>query len=50
MSPIWKIFIPTDFSPHAGQAFCVAQDLAKVIGASVLVFQCGRNSHPAKRR
>jgi universal stress protein A len=42
MNPIRKILVPTDFSPHAGEAFRVAQDLAKLIGASVVLFHVSR--------
>ena len=38
MNPIRKILVPTDFSPHAEEAFLVAQDLAKPIGATVVLF------------
>src|SRR5206468_4969690 len=33
---------PTDFSPHAAEAFRVAQNLAKPIGASVVLFHVSR--------
>jgi universal stress protein A len=42
MSTIRKILVPTDFSPHAQEAFRVAHDLAKAIGASVVVFHVSR--------
>jgi nucleotide-binding universal stress UspA family protein len=42
MSPIRKILVPTDFSPHAREAFRVALDLAKATGASVVVFHVSR--------
>jgi universal stress protein A len=42
MSPIRKILVPTDFSSHAGEAFRVAQDLAKPIGATVVLFHVSR--------
>src|SRR3954468_14710738 len=42
MSPIRKILVPTDFSPHAQEAFRVAHDLAKATGASVVVFHVSR--------
>ena len=38
MSTIRKILVPTDFSPHAQEAFRVAHDLAEAIGAGVVVF------------
>jgi nucleotide-binding universal stress UspA family protein len=38
MSTFQKILVPTDFSPHSQEAFRVAHDLAKAIGASVTVF------------
>jgi nucleotide-binding universal stress UspA family protein len=42
MNPIRKILVPTDFSPHAQEAFRVAHELAKAIGASVVVFHVSR--------
>jgi nucleotide-binding universal stress UspA family protein len=42
MNPIRKILVPTDFSPHAAEAFRVAQNLAKPIGASVVLFHVSR--------
>jgi nucleotide-binding universal stress UspA family protein len=42
MGPICKILVPTDFSPHAQEAFRVAHDLAKATGASVVVFHVSR--------
>jgi universal stress protein A len=42
MSTIRKILVPTDFSPHAQEAFRVAHDLAKAIGAGVVVFHVSR--------
>ena len=42
MNPIRKILVPTDFSPHAGEAFRVAQDFAKAIGASIVLFHVSR--------
>jgi nucleotide-binding universal stress UspA family protein len=42
MNPIRKILVPTDFSPHASEAFRVAQDLAKPIGATVVLFHVSR--------
>jgi nucleotide-binding universal stress UspA family protein len=40
MSAFRKILVPTDFSPHAAEAFRVAHDLAKATGTSVAVFHC----------
>ena len=42
MSNIRKILVPTDFSPHAQEAFRVAHDLAKATGAGVVVFHVSR--------
>jgi nucleotide-binding universal stress UspA family protein len=42
MSTVRKIFVPTDFSPHADEAVRVAHDLAKATGASVVVFHVSR--------
>jgi nucleotide-binding universal stress UspA family protein len=42
MNPIRKILVPTDFSPHATEAFRVAHDLAKATGAGVVVFHVSR--------
>ena len=42
MSMIRKILVPTDFSPHAEEAFRVAHNLAKATGASVVVFHVSR--------
>jgi nucleotide-binding universal stress UspA family protein len=42
MITIRKILVPTDFSPHAQEAFRVAHDLAKAIGAGVVVFHVSR--------
>jgi nucleotide-binding universal stress UspA family protein len=42
MSTIRKILVPTDFSPHADEAFRVAHDLAKSTGASLVVFHVSR--------
>ncbi len=42
MNLIRKILVPTDFSPHAGEAFRVAENLAKPIGASVVLFHVTR--------
>jgi nucleotide-binding universal stress UspA family protein len=38
MNPIRRILVPTDFSPHAAEAFRVAHDLAKATGTGVVVF------------
>ncbi len=37
MGSIRKILVPTDFSPHAEEAFRQAFSLAKATGASVVV-------------
>jgi nucleotide-binding universal stress UspA family protein len=42
MSAFRKILVPTDFSPHAAEAFRVAHDLAKATGASMVVFHVSR--------
>ena len=42
MSSFRKILVPTDFSPHAQEAFRVAHDLAKATGATVVVFHVFR--------
>ncbi len=42
MNPIRKILVPTDFSPHAEEAFRVAENLAKSIGATVVLFHVTR--------
>ena len=42
MSTIRKILVPTDFSPHAEEAFREAHDLAKATGAGVIVFHVSR--------
>jgi nucleotide-binding universal stress UspA family protein len=42
MNPIRKILVPTDFSPHAQEAFRVALELAKATGARVVVFHVSR--------
>jgi nucleotide-binding universal stress UspA family protein len=42
MSTIRKILVPTDFSPHAQEAFRVAHDLARATGAGVVVFHVSR--------
>ena len=38
MNAIHKILVPTDFSPHADEAFRVAQTLARAVGADVILF------------
>jgi nucleotide-binding universal stress UspA family protein len=38
MDTLQKILVPTDFSPHADEAFRVACRLAKATGASVVAF------------
>jgi nucleotide-binding universal stress UspA family protein len=35
---IRKILVPTDFSAHAAEAFCVAHKLARAVGAEVILF------------
>jgi universal stress protein A len=35
---IHRILVPTDFSAHAGEAFRVAQTLARAVGAEVILF------------
>ena len=42
MPPIQKILVPTDFSPHAAEAFRVAHDLARATGAVVVVQHVAR--------
>jgi nucleotide-binding universal stress UspA family protein len=42
MNAIQKILVPTDFSPHADEAFRVAHNLARATGASVIVFHVAR--------
>ena len=42
MSIFRKILVPTDFSPHAQEAFHVAHDLANATGATVVVFHVFR--------
>ena len=42
MSDIQKILVPTDLAAHPQEAFCVAQDLAKATGASVVMFHVAR--------
>jgi nucleotide-binding universal stress UspA family protein len=42
MSTIRKILVPTDFFPHAQEAFRVAHDLARAIGAGIVVFHVSR--------
>jgi len=38
VNAIRKILVPTDFSPHADEAFRVAQVLAKATGAEIVIF------------
>ena len=38
MEAIRKILVPTDFSPHADEAFRVAHTLARAVGAEVILF------------
>ena len=42
MDAIRKILVPTDFSAHADEAFRVAQKLARVVGAEVVLFHIAR--------
>jgi len=42
MHSIQKILVPTDFSPHADEAFRVAHTLARATGAEVIVFHVAR--------
>jgi len=42
MDAIKKILVPTDFSPHADEAFRVAHTLARATGAEVIVFHVAR--------
>jgi nucleotide-binding universal stress UspA family protein len=42
MRDVQKILVPTDLAAHPQDAFCVAQDLAKSTGASVVVFHVAR--------
>jgi len=42
MRPIRKILVPTDFSPHAAEAFRQALGLARPLGASVVVLHVAR--------
>ena len=42
MKTIRKILVPTDFSPHAEEAFRVALTLAGVVGAHVILFHIAR--------
>jgi nucleotide-binding universal stress UspA family protein len=43
MDAIRKILVPTDFSPHADEAFRAACALAKAVGAEVVLFHI---AHP----
>jgi nucleotide-binding universal stress UspA family protein len=42
MNAIHKILVPTDFSPHADEAFRVAQTLARSTGADIVLFHVAR--------
>jgi len=42
MNAIRKILVPTDFSPHADEAFRVAQVLGKATGAEIVVFHASQ--------
>jgi nucleotide-binding universal stress UspA family protein len=42
MDAIKRILVPTDFSPHADEAFRVAHTLARATGAEVIVFHVAR--------
>jgi nucleotide-binding universal stress UspA family protein len=42
MDALQKILVPTDFSPHADEAFRVALTLARATGGSVIVFHVAR--------
>ena len=42
MNAIRKILVPTDFSPHADEAFRVALTLARTVGAEVILFHVAR--------
>jgi nucleotide-binding universal stress UspA family protein len=42
MDAIRKILVPTDFSAHADEAFRVAQTLARLTGAEVILFHVAR--------
>src|SRR5262245_37406251 len=43
MDAIRKILVPTDFSPHADEAFRVAYTLARAVGAEIILFHV---AHP----
>jgi nucleotide-binding universal stress UspA family protein len=43
MDAIQRILVPTDFSPHADEAFRVAHTLARATGAEVIVFHVARS-------
>jgi nucleotide-binding universal stress UspA family protein len=43
MNAVRKILVPTDFSPHADEAFRVAQVLAKATGAEIVVFHAAHS-------
>src|SRR5262249_43574491 len=42
MGAITRILVPTDFSPHADEAFRLAHALARATGAEVIVFHVAR--------
>jgi nucleotide-binding universal stress UspA family protein len=42
MDAIRKILVPTDFSAHADEAFRVAHNLARALGADVVLFHVAR--------
>ncbi|HKB35244.1 MAG TPA: universal stress protein [Gemmataceae bacterium] len=43
MKPIKTILVPTDFSPHSDEAFQVGRELARTMGAGLIVFHV---AHP----
>lgn len=43
MDALQKILVPTDFSAHADEAFRVAHNLARMVGAEVILFHV---AHP----
>ena len=42
MNAVHKILVSTDFFSHAGEAFRVAQTLARAVGAKVILFHVAR--------
>ena len=42
MDAIHRILVPTDFSPHADEAFRVAHTLARLTGAEIVLFHVAR--------